>query len=130
MTRRFAFLCFLLATPLGAQTQTPTEVYTAYRAAFEHATDFTPLRPFLAASVLAQVDATPTATRPQLFTAVKATSQVRRITGITETTLVTGDHVLTVQGVDARDQPLLGVVELRREADSWKIVRETWRHPQ
>jgi hypothetical protein len=110
--------------------QTPFQVYQAYRAAFEHAQDFTPLRPYLAASVLAQIEAAPLPNHPRLFAMAKEAAAVWQVTLVTDTALSTGDHVLAVQGVDSKDRPLVGSVELRLETDAWKIVRETWRHPQ
>jgi len=127
MTRRLLVLLLFCGVVLQAQTQTPLQVYTAYRTAFEQASDFQSLRPFLSASAIHQIDATPVADRPQVFALLKQTSAVKILELVSETTLSTGGHVLLVTGVTGDDRPLKGTVELIREGD-WKIVRETWAH--
>ncbi len=128
MTRRLLLACFVLTASLSAQTQTPMQMYTAYRAVFEHATDFEGLRSFLSADARAKITALPAADRPAAFTLLKHTAAAWQITLVTDTELSTGGHVLLLMGVDGADRPLRGVVELTREGDAWKIVRETWQH--
>jgi hypothetical protein len=117
-----AFL--LLSSPVFAQ-QTPAQTYLAYRAAFEHATSLEAVRPYLAGPVLVKVDAVPTAEKPKVFGLLKTMSTAYQVRVIAETATPDG-YALIVDGVDGADKPLRGTVEMVKEANTWKLVTETW----
>lgn len=108
-----------------AQPQTPSQVYLAYRDAFDKATSLEALQPYLAASVVAKVSATPATERPKVLGTLKTLNNVFQVHVTAETDTPEG-HVLIVDGVDAGDKPVRGTVDLVKEVSGWKIVKESW----
>ena len=118
-------LLLLLSVTVSAQSQTPSQVYLAYREALTKATTLEALQPYLATSVVNQVAATPATDRPKVLDTLKTLSAVFQIRVTAETDTPDG-HVLIVDGVDGGDRPVRGTVDLVKEADHWKIVKESW----
>lgn len=116
-------LAFLLISSTVYAQQTPAQVYLAYRAALEHATSVDQLRPFLSAPVLVQVDAVPS--KEKVLDQIKQLTIAYQIHVTAETDTPDG-HVLIVDGVDGGDRPIRGTVDLVKEANTWKIAKETW----
>lgn len=121
----FAFLLVFSWSTTYGQTQTPAQVYLAYREAFAKATSLEALQPFLSASLVAKVSATPQAERPKLLGTLKMLADVYQV-HVTGETDLPDTHILIVDGVDGADKPMRGTVELVKEPSGWKLVKESW----
>ena len=123
--KKLLIAVLLASSTLAAQSQTPAQVYLAYREALTKATTLEALQPYLATAVVAQVTATPVPERPKVLDTLKTLSAAFQIRVTAETDTPEG-HVLIVDGVDGGDRPIRGTVDLVKEADHWKIVKESW----
>ena len=69
-------LVSLVAQPAPAQTETASQFYMRYRAAFEKAKKIEDLTPFLSKKSLDMVNSTPAAERPKFFEMMKTMGSI------------------------------------------------------
>src|SRR5215471_11073324 len=96
-------LVVMLGSSVAAQT-TAKDVYLAYRAALATAKTMEAVRPYLAASAVAQVDATPAEAKPTLLGTLKQLAAAN-VTVIAETD-AGSTHLLIVDGISGDDRPV------------------------
>jgi hypothetical protein len=133
MARLTAFSTFVvlaLAVPvlsveLAAQTQTPTQAYMAYRAAFDKATKMEDLKPFQSKDVRAEMDAMAPAERAKFFGMIKPMGTMASVKVAKETTTATG-ATLMVDAVNPNKVKMTCEVTLVKEDGAWKIAHENW----
>ena len=139
MTRAIALstlsaLAFIAATSgitLAAQTpqapaaQTPTEVYMAYRAAFDKATRADDIKPFQSKKVRAEMDAMPAADRAEFFKMIKGMGTMASVKVSKETVTATGATLL-VDAVNPAKVKMTCEVTMVREDGALKIANENW----
>jgi len=106
--------------------QTPTQVYMAYRAAFDKATKVDDIKPFQSKSVRAQIDATPAGQRDEFFKMMKAMGAMKSVKVAKETVTGTG-ATLSVDAINPGDVKMTCDVTLVKEDGAWKIEGENWK---
>jgi hypothetical protein len=108
------------------QSQTPTEVFQAYRTVLAKATSFNELLPFMDAKGRGLIEALPEAQRAGMFELMKKFAGTFSDVAVTGEK-VTGDSaVLSLSGKDPRDQPATGSVPMTKDASGWKVGAEKW----
>mgnify|MGYP002785021762 CR=1 FL=1 len=111
---------------LRAQTQTPTQIFTAYRATLARATAYAELFPFMESRGRAMIEGIPEPQRGGMFSLLKRFADTYSEVAVAGET-VTGDTaVLSLTGKDTKGQPAAGSVPMTREADGWKVGTERW----
>jgi hypothetical protein len=135
MTRLIArFTLPLLALMLAASNvtlaaqaaQTPTQVYTAYRAAFDKATRSDDIKPFQSRKVRGEMDAMKPADREQFFKMIKGMGTMASVK-VTKETLTPGDGaILMVDAVNPGKVNMTCEVTMVKEDGAWKIATENW----
>ncbi|HEX8751168.1 MAG TPA: hypothetical protein VF732_08655 [Nitrospira sp.] len=111
---------------LAAQTpQTPTQVYMAYRAAFDKATKMEDIRPFLAKKGRAEMDAMPAKERPEFFKMIKDMGTMATVKVSKETMTETGATLL-VDAVNPNKVKMTCEVTMVKEDGAFKIAVESW----
>ena len=131
LTRRISVivLAVLALTAVGrqaaAQTQTASEFYMAYRAAFDKATKIEDLLPYMSKENSAKVASTPAKDKEQMFGMMKMMGTITNVKVAKETKTPTG-ATLTVNALDSDKKPTTGKVDLIQEAGKWKIGSESW----
>jgi len=121
-----ALLVPSLAQPAAAQTQTASQFYTAYRAAFDKAKKIEDLFPYMAKKNIDQVNATPAAERAQMFEMIKMVGAITDVKIVKETKTATG-ATLDVTAMDPDKKPTKGTVEIVKEGGAWKLGNESWK---
>jgi len=114
-----------LAPPAVAQTQTASQFYTAYRAAFAKAKKIEDLFPFMAKKNVDQVNQTPAAERAQMFEMIKMMGAITDVKIVKETPSATG-ATLDVTAIDPDKKPTKGKIDVVKEGGAWKIGSENW----
>jgi hypothetical protein len=108
-------------------SQTPTDVFNAYRAALAKASSYDELLPFMEAKGKAMVEAVPEPQRAGMFGYLKKFAATYTEVAVTKET-VTGDTaLLTLSGKDPKGQPATGSVPMTKESSGWKVGTEKWR---
>ena len=131
LTRRISVivLAVLALTAVGrqaaAQTQTASEFYMAYRAAFDKATKIEDLLPYMSKENSAKVASTPAKDKAQMFEMMKMMGTITNVKVAKETKTPTG-ATLTVNALDSDKKPTTGKIDLIQEAGKWKIGSESW----
>lgn len=129
-----AFSIAALATSIFAasttlvvtQSQTPTEVFQAYRSTLAKATSFNELLPFMDARGRGMIEPLPEAQRAGMF------DMMKKFAGAYSDVKVTGEKIngdtaiLSLSGKDPKDQPATGSVPMTKEATGWKVGTEKW----
>lgn len=115
-----------LAQPAAAQTQTASQFYTAYRAAFDKAKKIEDLFPFMAKKNIDQVNATKPAERAQMFEMIKMMGAITNVKIVKETPSATG-ATLDVTALDPDKKPTKGTVDIVKEGGAWKLSGESWK---
>lgn len=113
------------ATAAPDASQTATQAYLAYRAAFDKATKMEDLIPFQTAAMVKQMMATPVAQRPQMFGMMKMLNTMTGVKVTKETRTATG-ATLAVEGIDSDKAKQMGTVEMTKEGGAWKIGSESF----
>jgi len=114
-----------LAQPAIAQTQTASQFYMAYRAAFDKAKKIDDLFPYLSKKTLDQVNQTPAADRAKMFEMMKMMAAITDVKIAKETPTATG-ATLDVTALDPDKKPTKGTVEIVKEGGAWKLGAESW----
>jgi hypothetical protein len=109
-----------LAPPAVAQTQTATQFYMAYRAAFDKAKKVEDLIPYMAKKNVDQMNQTPAAERAKMFEMMKMMGAITNVKVVKETPGPTG-ATLDVTALDPDKKPTKGTVEVVKEGGAWKI---------
>jgi hypothetical protein len=120
-----ALLVPALAPPAVAQTQTASQFYMTYRAAFDKAKKVEDLFPFMAKKNIDQVNQTPPADRAKMFEMMKMMGAITDVKIVKETKTATG-ATLDVTALDSDKKPAKGTVEIVKEGGAWKLGGETW----
>ena len=118
-------LAALGAQPVLAQTETASQFYTRYRAAFDKAKKIEDLTPFLSKKSLDMVNATPAAERPKFFEMMKMMGSITDVKILKETKTATG-ALLAVEALDPDKKKTTGKVEIVKEGADWKLGNENW----
>jgi hypothetical protein len=106
-------------------SQTASEFYVAYRAAFTKAKAIEDLSPYMSKEMKAKIDSTPAADRPKMFEFIKQmSSSMTNVKVLKETTTPEG-VTLTVEGMDGKE-PMTGQIRIVKENGAWKMGRESW----
>ena len=103
-----------LAPPAVAQTQTATQFYMAYRAAFDKAKKVEDLIPYMAKKNVDQMNQTPAAERAKMFEMMKMMGAITNVKVVKETPSATGT-TLDVTALDPDKKPTKGTVEVVKE---------------
>ena len=122
-----ALLVPSLAQPAAAQTQTASQFYTAYRAAFDKAKKIEDLFPYMAKKNIDQVNSTPAAERAQMFEMIKMMGAITDVKIVKETKTATGAS-LDVTAMDPDKKPTKGTIEIVKEGGAWKLGSESWKN--
>lgn len=126
------FFCMVLlamsAPALRAQTETATQFYTKYLAAFAKATKLEQIQPLMSKKMNAQINETPAAERPQTFEMIKMISSMNTgIKVVKETATPTG-ATLNVEATGPDKKKVTGVVTIAKESGAWKLDGESWKN--
>ena len=105
--------------------QTPSQVYTAYRAAFDKATREDDIKPFQSKKVRDEFDAMPAAQRADMFKMMKAMGTMASVKVVKETLTPTG-ATLSVDAINPSKVKMTCEVTLVKEDGAWKIAHENW----
>jgi hypothetical protein len=108
-------------------SQTASQFYMAYRAAFDKATKLEEILPWMASKNRAQAEATPAADRAKMFGMVKIMNALTDVKIVKETRTADGGATLTVTAVDADKKKATGTVDVIKEGGEWKIGQESWK---
>jgi len=108
------------------QSQTPTEVFQAYRALLAKATSFTELLPFMEAKGRGTIEALPEAQRAGMFDLMKKFAGTYSDVAVTGEKITGDSAVLSLSGKDPKGQPATGSVPMTKEAGGWKVGVEKW----
>jgi len=118
-------LVSLVAQPAPAQTETASQFYMRYRAAFDNAKKIEDLTPFLSKKSLDMVNATPAAERPKFFEMMKMMGSITDVKILKETKTADG-AMLAVEAMDPDKKKTNGKVEVVKEGSDWKLGSENW----
>ena len=113
------------APALAKQSQTASEFYMAYRAAFDKAKTIEEVLPLMSKETRAKVEATPAAERPKMFAFVKENSKMTNVRVVKETKTQQG-VTLTVEALSADNQAMTGQILIVKEGGAWKLGKESW----
>jgi hypothetical protein len=114
-----------VATAARAQAPTAAEFYLQYRQAFDAAQKIDEVLPFMAAAMRKEIEATPSAERPQLFEMIKMMNTLTSVRIRKETATAAG-ATLVVDALDADKAKIAGTVEIVKENGAWKVAKENW----
>jgi hypothetical protein len=120
----FLFLS-LVAQPALAQTETASQFYMRYRAAFDQAKKIEDLTPFLSKKSLDMINSTPAAERPKFFEMMKMMGSITDVKILKETKTADG-AMLAVEAMDPDKKKTNGKVEVVKEGSDWKLGSENW----
>jgi hypothetical protein len=132
MTKRFVCAlvaaCLLTAPILDArqQTQTPTQVFEAYRKALAKATAYSDVLPFMESKGRAMIEAMPAANQAKMFDFLKKFAGTYSDVKVTKETVRDEATILELSGKDPKGQPAIGSVPMIKEASGWKVGAEKW----
>jgi hypothetical protein len=116
----------MLALPaVRAQSETATQFYQKYLAAFAKATKIEDILPFMAEKNRKQAEATPKEDRDKMFGLLKILAH-HDVKVLKEERGADGNTVLSVTGVDDDKKAGTGKVTLVKEGGAWKIGEESW----
>lgn len=116
-----------VATAAAAQapTQTASEFYMAYRAAYAKAKTIEDLSPYMSKEMRAMVEKTPAAERPKMFEFTKQMSTSLSNVKVVKETKTDEGVTLTVEAMDGKEK-MTGQVRIVMESGAWKMGRESW----
>lgn len=109
----------------GQTTETATQFFLKYRAAFDKAKTIEELLPYMASEVRKQIEASPASERPKMFEMVKAMSTYTDLKVTNEERTEKG-VTLTAEALDSTKAKSIGTIQVVQEGGAWKIARESW----
>jgi hypothetical protein len=118
------FLASPAAPAIAQGDQTASAFYMNYRAAFDKAKTIDELLPFMSAARRKEIESTPAAERAKMFEMVKAFGAMSQVKVGSETKTANG-ATLAVSAVDSDKAKMQCTITMLREANSWKIERES-----
>jgi hypothetical protein len=122
-----AILVGSVATAGPPASQTATQFYMAYRAAFDKATKIDDLLPYMSAEKRKQIESTPAAERGKMFGMIKMMDTNTKIKVLKEDRQAYGSVVLTASAFDTdQKKDVSGKVTIVKESGAWKLVQEAW----
>jgi len=123
----FGLLMTALIAPASAQnaSQTASQFYLAYRAAFDKAKSIDELLPFLSKKSAERVNATPAGDRPKMFELLKMMGTLSEVKILKEAKAADG-ATLSVEGVGPDKAKNKGTIEIVKEGGAWKLGEESW----
>ena len=112
---------------LAAQTgtQTASEFYVKYRAAFDKAKTVDELLPLMSKEMKAKVEETPADERAKMFEMIKMMSKMSNVKVLKETKNEQG-VMLSVEAVGEDRGKMTGQIQIVKEDGAWKMGRESW----
>jgi hypothetical protein len=113
-------------SPAQGPSQTPTEVFLAYRAALATATSYAELLPFMEAKTRGMVEAMPQPQQESMFGYMKKFAGTFTEVAVAEETITGDAALLALSGKDPKGQAAAGSVPLTKEATGWKVGAEKW----
>jgi hypothetical protein len=122
-----AALALTLVSGLASaqSSQTASQFYMKYRAAFDKAKTIDEVLPFMAKENRSQVEATPAAERGKMFDMIKTMNKLSDVKVVKEERTADG-ATLTVEGIDADKKKSTGKVSIVKEGGEWKVGKESW----
>ena len=123
-----ALVLLALLQPAAAtalRSETASQFYLRYRAAFEKARRVEDVTAMLSAKMRQQVEATAPAERAKMFETMKMMGAVTALK-ITKETATAEGATLTATGLDPNGKATTGTVTLVKEKGEWKLARESW----
>ncbi len=111
---------------LRAQPTTPTEVFTAYRAALAKATTISEVLPFMESNGRRMLEALPEQQRAGMFDLLKRFASTYSDVAVANETMTGESAVLSLTGKDPKGQAATGTVPMTKEASGWKVGTEKW----
>ena len=120
-----AIFAVAITSAAQAQTQTASEFYMAYRAAFAKAKTIDDLSSYMSKEMRAKVDETPAAERPKMFEFIKQMSTSMTNVKVIKETKTDDGVTLTVEAMDGKEK-MTGQIQILRESGAWKVGRESW----
>lgn len=117
--------CIGATLQMSAQSQTATEFYKAYRAAYAKARSFQDVASFHAKEVVDAVAQAPADQVKAMWDTAKERDP-RDVKVVKEITTATG-ATLELSGVGTDKTPLTGTAQLVKEAGAWKLLAEFWK---
>ena len=114
-----------LAAPPASQTA--TQFYMAYRAAFDKATKIEDILPYMAAANRKQAESQPKAERDKMFEMIKMMDTHTKVKVLKEDRQADGGVVLSVSAYDTdAKQDVSAKVTVVKEDGAWKLQKEAW----
>ena len=112
---------------LAAQTgtQTASEFYVKYRAAFDKAKTVDELVPLMSKERKAEIEKTPAAERAKMFEMIKMMSKMSNMKVVKETKNEQG-VMLSVEAVGEDRGKMTGQIQIVKEDGAWKMGGESW----
>jgi hypothetical protein len=117
--------CLGAMLQMSAQSQTATEFYKAYRAAYAKAKSFQDVASFYAKDVVDAVAKTPSDENKAMWDKSKQEDPTD-VKVVKETSTATS-ATLELSGVGADKKPLTGMALLVKEAGAWKLSAGFWK---
>ena len=122
-----AILAGVAATAAPPASQTATQFYMAYRAAFDKATKIDDILPFMSAENRKQVEGTPKADRDKMFGMIKMMDTHTKVKVLKEDRQADGSVNLGVSAYDTdQKKDVIGTVSVVKENGGWKLRKESW----
>ncbi len=122
-----AILAGGLAVAGQPASQTATQFYMAYRAAFAKATKIDDILPYMSAENRKQVESTPAADRAKMFEMIKMMDTNTKVKVLKEEHKADGGAVLSVTAYDTdQKKDVSGTVSIVKEDGAWKLQKEAW----
>ena len=118
----FAGVAAIAAQPAS---QTASEFYMSYRAAFAKAKAIEEMLPLMSKEMKAQVEKTPAAERPKMFEFVQQMSNGMTNVKVVKETKTDAGATLTVEALDGKDK-MQGQIQVVKEGTAWKMGKESW----
>lgn len=117
----------LLALPIHAATQTATQFYNEYHAAWVKAKSIDPILPYMSKASIDQYNATPKDKRQPMFDMMKEMGgMITNIKVVKETKKGDG-YVLDLSATGPDKKPATGTVDIIMEGGAMKIGKESWK---
>ena len=114
-----------LAAPPASQTA--TQFYMAYRAAFDKATKIEDVLPYMCAANRKQAEGQPKGERDKTFEMIKMMDTHTKVKVLKEDRQADGGVVLSVSAFDTdQKQDVSAKVTVVKEDGAWKLQKEAW----
>jgi len=116
----------VLPAQAPASSQSPTEVFLAYRKALAEAKSYDTILSFMEAKGRGMVEGMPEPTRSGMFELLKKFEATYSDVAVAGEEMKGDAAVLSLTGKDPKGQPAKGTVPMTKEASGWKVGMEKW----